>query len=247
VSSAARVLFLAFLLSGCSRPAPEDTVSAILDGNPLPRGAAPGIVEHNFGAVLARGQSLKHQFTFTNSTDRPIRLTGASATTPCCSGVGPISGEPIPPGGQCAIPVVLKAVADNVEEKRVGFLVRTDSDECPTLTYALRATFYPEIDIHASADSCKILPIGRAGRQALQIACFRLSGDNASVPTQVAIDPPLAARFAGEPREQRWSDGVATVVRDVEISLPSSSELGTHQGNLVLRWPDGRTQERVVL
>jgi len=210
-------------------------------------GGGPGAEEHDFGPVLARGQLLQRRFTFTNSTNRPILLTGGTASTPCCSGIGPIYKETIPPGGQCSIPVALKAVAHERGKKLAEFTVQTDSKECPVLTYALRAAFYPEWEILAAAGSSKTLPIGGAGRQLFRITCTRLAGEGNIPPTQVVIKPPLAARFLGESREQPEPDGVTTIVREVEIALPPYSEPGIHQGTIQFRWPEGRTREHLVV
>lgn len=96
-------LTLAIAVTGCSGSAPEADVAAILDGLTPSSGGATAIEDHDFGPVLARGQVLRHHFTFTNTTKRPIRLTGATAMTPCCSHIGPISEETIAPGGHCPI------------------------------------------------------------------------------------------------------------------------------------------------
>jgi len=242
-------LALVIAVAGCSGSANEADVSAILEGpSQTPeRGGGPGFEVHDFGPVLARGQILRHRFEFTNSTKRAIRLTGATATTPCCSQMGPIPEGPIAPGGLCAIPVALKAVAEQRDKRLVGFLIQTDSKDRPAVTYALRATLYPAWETHLLAESSRTLPIGRAGHQVVRITCARVAGEGDTPPTQVAINPPLTARFLGEPREQPESDGVTMIARDVEIALPSSSEIGTRQGTVLFRWPDGRTREQIVL
>ena len=242
------IISFLLLASGCSGPIPETEIAAILaDSADSPGGDRRGIEEYDFGPVLARGQTLRHQFTFTNSTNQPIRLTGATATTPCCSEVGPLPKAAIPPGGQCPIPVALKTVADHPEKKRVGFFVQTDSKDRPTLTYALGATLYPEWEVQATAESSRTLPIGRTGQQVLRITGRRVAGEGGGFPTIVEIESPLIAHFLGEPREQAEAEGVTSTVRDVEITLPSSSKPGTHQTSLLLRWPEGHTQEQTVL
>ncbi len=219
--------------------------------SPIPticRGGGTHFEEFDFGPILARGQTLHHEFTFTNSTKRPIRLTGATASTPCCSQIGPLSREAIPPGGRCPIPVVLKvAPSIQTEKKRVGFLVQTDSSECPNMTYALGVVAYPEWEIRASTDSSRTLPIGRAGRQVMRITARRLGGEGDTLPAGVEADSPLVVRFLGEAREQAESEGVTSYVRDVEIVLPSSSNAGSHRGSMRFRWPEGRTREEPVL
>jgi Protein of unknown function (DUF1573) len=204
--------------------------------------------EFDFGPVLARGQTLHHEFTFTNPTKRPIRLTGATASTPCCSQIGPLPREPIPPGGRCPIPAVLKVVpSPQPEKKRVGFLVQTDSGECPNTTYALSAMVCPDWEVQASADSSRTLPIGRAGRQVIRITSRRLGREGDGLPAKVEADSSLVVRFLGEPREQAGPEGVTSSVRDVEIALPASSEAGPHRGSLRFRWPGGRIEEQPVV
>ena len=62
---------------------------------------------------------------FINTTDRSIHLGEATVIPLCCSAIGPVSPEAIVPGGRCQIPVVLKAVANEPERKRVGFVIQT--------------------------------------------------------------------------------------------------------------------------
>jgi len=189
---------------------------------------------------------LHHEFTFTNSTQQPIRLTGTAALTPCCSQVGPVSKEVLPPGGQCQIPVSLKVGAGETGKKRVGSVIQTDSKECPALTYALRATLHPEWEVREPVESFRILSVGRAGRRVMQIVCRRVAGEGSTLPAHVEAESPLIARFLGEPREQAEADGLVSTVRDVEISLPSSSKPGSHHSTIRFRWTDGTTREELL-
>ncbi len=242
------IISFLLLATGCSGSNPDSEIAAILaDSANSPGGGSKGIEEYDFGPVLARGQTLYHQFTFTNSTTKPLHLTGATATTPCCSGIGPLPKDAIPPGGQCSLPVALKVHADRPEKKRVGFYVQTDSKDRPTLVYGLRATIYPEWEIQSSSESSRTLPIGRAGRQVLQITGHRVAGEGGTLPTKIEVESPLVARFLGEAREQTEAEGVTSTVREVGIALPASSRPGTHQASLLLRWPEGRTREQTVL
>lgn len=203
--------------------------------------------EYDFGPVLARGQTLRHEFTFTNSTKRPIRLTGATATTPCCSEIGTLPKEAIPSGGRCPIPVVLKvAPLLQTEKKRVEFLVQTDSNECPSLAFALSAMIHPEWEVRASPDSTRTLPIGQAGQQVIRITCRRVAGEGTILPSGVEVESPLVARFLGEPGEQTEAQGIKSQTRDVEVTLPRSPRPGSHQGTIRFRWPEGRTREQLV-
>ncbi len=81
-------------------------------------GGVGGIEEFDFGTVLAQGQVLRHEFTLTNPTNQPMRVLKATALTPCCSEVGPISSATIAPGGHREIPAVLRIRSDRTGQKR---------------------------------------------------------------------------------------------------------------------------------
>ena len=244
MQSAKWLSFFLLAATGCSAPISEPDISDILNGSPGSSrgGGEEGIEEHDFGPVLARGQTLRHEFVFTNRTDGPVRLSEAVALTPCCSAIGPLSKDAISPGGQHQIPVVLKAVANGSERKRVGFVILTDSKECPKLVYVLRTTFYPELEIRAVGEPTKELAIGRRGRDLLQITCRRVAGDGGTLPSCVEAEPPVIAAFLGEPHNQVDTEGASSASRDVEIVLPPLNKPGPRQANIVFRWPDGRTE-----
>lgn len=154
---------------------------------------------------------------------------------------------PIPPGGSCDIPAVFKAVADQREQKQVGFSVQTDSRDCPPVAYALRATLYPEWESQLLAGSSTKLPVGGSGRQEVRITCARIAGEVTACPSAVAIDSPLTARFLGEFREQTEPDKATLIVRDVEIALPASPDVGPHTAVIRFRCPDGRERKQTVV
>jgi hypothetical protein len=169
-------------------------------------------------------------------------------STPCCSEIGPFSKEAIPPGSRCAIPVLLKvAPILQAEKKRVGFLLQTDSKECPNWTYTLSAMVFPAWEVRVSADSTRTLPIGRSGRQVMRITGRRVGTEGNTLPTRVEAESPLVARFLGDSREETESAGVTSRTRDVEIILPTSSKPGAHRNSIRFRWPEGLTQEHLVL
>src|SRR5688572_4247860 len=62
------------------------------------------MMEHDFGTVLARGQTLRHDFLLSNPTTRAMRLVKAMSFAPCCSEIGPLP-EAIPPGGEAKVQV----------------------------------------------------------------------------------------------------------------------------------------------
>jgi hypothetical protein len=84
------VLPVMIAISGCSRSASEAEISTILGpdfaGSEGGGRAATDGNEFNFGHVVARGQLLQHEFTFTNSTNQPLRLISAVAMLNQCRG-----------------------------------------------------------------------------------------------------------------------------------------------------------------
>ena len=132
------------------------------------------------------------------------------------------------------------------ERKRVGFLIQTDSTECPNITYALSAAVYPEWEVRALPESSRTVPIGRAGRQVMEVIARRQGEEGRTLPARVEADSPLTVRFLTEPRDQMESSGLTTRIRDVEIALPVSSKAEDHRGSIRFAWPDGRTQQQPV-
>jgi len=202
--------------------------------------------EFNFGPVLARGQVLRHSFTFTNTSHHQIRLTEATAFAPCCSEVGPVSTEPIPPGGQRRIPAVLKFSTEKAEEKRATFVVRTNSNERPTINYALRAAIYPEWETKPLGEPLPRVSRGRSGRQFLRIITRRALGKGEELPDEVISQPGLVATFTTEATDEAHSDSLFSSSRDVGVVFPASTDLGLHRGQLTFRWPDGRVREHQI-
>ena len=147
-------------------------------------GARSGYEEYGFGPVLTRGQTLRHEFTFSNNSKQPIRLIRAAASTPCCSAIGPLPTNAIPPGGRCQIPAILKVLTNQEEKKRVVFKVDTDSREQPTLMYALTAVFCPEWEVGDVGDRPPALAVNRAGHHVIRVVSRRVGPEGESLPIE---------------------------------------------------------------
>jgi hypothetical protein len=214
----------------------------------IPRGGAGGAIqEYDFGPVLSRDRTLRHEFTFTNSTERSIRLREATATTACCSQLAALPKEPVSPGSQRQISTLLTVRAGDSGKKRVGFVVQTDSEELTTLRYALRATVYPEWEIRPSPVPLQTLRVGDTGRIVIQVLSRGVAGEGGTLPTLLEAEPPAYARFLDKPHLETEADGIISTVRDVEIAQPASSKPGPIQSRIRFRWHDGQTGEHSVL
>lgn len=233
-------LALAMILaSGCgtSSSVSDEELAALL-APPEPTGSRELV--HDFGPILAHGQTLRHEFTLANPTDRPLKIVSAQAQTPCCSAVGP-HPEMIPPGGTATLPVLLKPGSQS-GRKRFRFIVQTDSTEQPGWVLSLIADLTAELEMSPIEGFDASLPLGQPGHQRFRIVCHRVGDVGLGAPDAVTVGPPLSARFLGPADEAAATEGPVESTRIVEVDLPASTEPGSQRGELILHWPDG--QER---
>jgi len=129
---------------------------------------------------------------------------------PCCSEIAPVAGETILPGQSFSISVVLKIRTNELERKRVEFVVETDSQYQPAMKYALLASICPEWEMHPVGEQTRELPVGRSARNVIRIVSRRVAREGGTLPAHVDADVPLAARFICEPTERTGAEGVTT-------------------------------------
>lgn len=194
---------------------------------------------HNFGSVLARGQTLHHEFTLTNPTDHPLHILGAEALTPCCSALGPVP-EVVAAHGQAKLPVVFRPGYQS-GRKWVQFLVRTDDPAEPIRNFALAASLISEIEPRVLAGSATTLPLGQSGRQTIRVICHRVGDEGRGAPVTVTATAPVTARFQGPPTVRIFPDGLVETTRDIEVALPPGKTTGSRQSEILIRWSDGLT------
>ncbi|MDE2509314.1 MAG: hypothetical protein KGM43_19100 [Planctomycetota bacterium] len=75
------VLCCAMIMPGCGAPLTEPDLAAIL-GNSDVSDSKSNDFEHDLGPVLASGQTIHHEFTLRNKSDRPLALLKGSSITP---------------------------------------------------------------------------------------------------------------------------------------------------------------------
>ncbi len=199
-----------------------------------------GYEEYSFGPVLARGQTLRHDFLLRNSTRRAIRILGSTATVPCCSEIGALSRDVVPPGGQCLIPTAMKVLSDRYERKRAGFIIETDGNHPKVSTFVLVADLYPGLEIQNPGDQTLTLPMNRSGRYVLKVVTRRIGEEGEVPPEWVDAELPLRARFIHGIQTTLENGRFTASRRDVEVELPPCDHSGIQRGSITLGWPQGR-------
>lgn len=235
-------LALAILLPGCAprqeESSPEIAAALASLQEDRPHATTAGVVEHDFGAILAHGQTLKHEFPLTNHTGRAIRLLKAEAMTPCCSAIGPWP-DLIPPGGQARLPVTFR-VGFQSGRKRVTFLVQTDQSDRPLWRFALVAFLTAEVEATLQPGSDTTVKVGQSGRQAFSILCRQIGEKGRGAPASVHVTAPLSAALLGPAhRNGNAPEGVIETTQAIEVILPASNEEGIRRGELEIRWTEG--------
>ncbi len=231
---------LAVPISGC---APSDPDARAILGD-VPGLAGSRSEEHDLGVVLAEGQTLRHEFTLENPTDRPVRLLRAAAQVPCCSAVESLPGS-VPARGEVKVPVVLKPGYQS-GLKAVSFTVETDDKERPVLTLVLRARLLAAWEVAPVAGAPTPLALGQAGKQTFRLTARGKGTQSRGLPDEVSITQPLLVAFKGENSTTADGDGLTESCREVEVTIPPASQAGARAGEIAFRWPDGHVEKHRV-
>ena len=226
------------VLGGCgsSDTSADRTVDRLVDSIEL-RANEEGRWTRDFGTVLARGQTLDHAFVFENGTDRPVRLLGAEALTPCCSAVGPIP-ESVPPGGSAAIPVQLRVgLASGLKD--VKFVLQTDDPAHPLRWMALHADLLAEFEMIEDPANKDRLKLGETARNSYRLIRRQDSEAEGGPPSRISIEPASFALIPTDPGESRTDCGILESSNRYAMDLTADS-LGLKQVSARFQWPDGR-------
>ncbi len=236
------------LLAGCAPAASSSDADVEILLRALSSDAAAAAPDtsdysHDFGPVLARGQTLRHEFTLRNLNGKPLRILDAEALTPCCSEIERKTlPQAVPPGGEAKIAALFRT-GNRTGAQRLIFVVTTDDPRRSTVEFELIATLVPEIEIGALDGSNTEILTGRGGTQTLEIVCRRMGEDGMTGPEHLDASPPLSAEWLGPVEEAERADGMRESTRRLQVNLPASHEIGDHLGSLILRWADGTTRD----
>jgi hypothetical protein len=198
----------------------------------------------DFGLVLAHGQELRHVFSLTNQTKRPIRVLSGIAQTPCCSAIQALPGR-IAPAAASDVAVVFRP-GQQTGPRAVRFQIKTDSDEQPIYTLVLQAQLFAEWEIVPAGGRVGSINVGRSRTENWRIVCRRSESRGLPLPETVEGCDAIKARFVGPVSVQTQPGGLVQSTREVEIELAAIPKIGTQQALLVFRWGDGQTKTHLV-
>ncbi len=231
-------------LGGCTSASPEPTLGTNhtdAGGAPSPAGELAFQQEHDFGVILADAQTLRHGFTLHNPTDEPFRVLHGRALTPCCSGIETLP-QRIPARGKASVPVYFRA-SHRSGPQSVRFVLDTDQGNHTTRVLTLRARFVPAWQVEPLGPSRTILSPGQGGKQIFRVSARHKGEQGRSLPAKLSASSPLAVSFNGRPTSSIGARGLTEVSREVEVTIPAGSTVGTRRGTIVFGWADGRTEE----
>jgi hypothetical protein len=231
---------------GCSiTPSGDSELPAILrDRTSAADPHASTVQEYDLGAILAHGQTLTHEFELKNDAGRPMRLTGGTAFTPCCSAIGPLP-ELIPPNGKAKIAVTVKPGYQS-GLKRAEFAIETDDKVRPVLGLALQMKLVPAWEVKELEGSGPSLPLGRPGKRVFRIVARRQGAEGLDLPDRVSAGEPLVAAFRTQSSTTINPDGLTEATRDVEVTLPALKSKGIQRREVMFRWPGGHVKPHLV-
>ncbi len=200
--------------------------------------AAIETTEHDFGVVLARGQTLRHMFRVRNPTRHELRLVDVEALSPCCSSLV-ARRRSVAPGEMVELTAEYRA-APASGERRVLFRVTTDDSAKSEYVFALRARLISAIECVTLPGGETQLGLGRAGRQRFRVTARRLDGEASAAPESVIASPPVKAYFSTMSDREESGEGMWEESREFEVEIPGGELVGSHYSTVAIRWPDGR-------
>lgn len=194
-------------------------------------------------ATLAHGQTLRHRFTLTNPTDRPIRLLRAEALTPCCSSIR-LETDAIAARGSATAEVEWR-VGRTTGRKSTDYTIETDSADYPVLSLRLIADLWADWEAMPDHAGVPRIRKGETGELRLKIVSRRDDSNGLGPPIEVESSPPLHARLVeSKSPPVPVAEGIREESAEVVATIDPSSEIGVHRGTIRFGWADGRQEER---
>jgi hypothetical protein len=241
------MIMIMMLLAGCAKSsAPVDSEAEAVVRSIHRKNIESTTTEvvHDLGPILAYGQTLRYEFTLRNPANKPLRILGTLARTPCCSAVEglPVS---VPPLSTARVPVVFKPGFQK-GRRRIQFELTTDDNAEPVRTFSLVSTLMSEMEIEMLDGSETNVHVGDAGKQFLRVTCRRMGEEGRNAPESIVGLGSLLARFRGEAVSVERPGGLVETSRDIELILPSESTGGLKSSSFVLSWPNTLQHEEPI-
>jgi hypothetical protein len=234
------------LLAGCG-PTMDSTdadIEALVQSLGSPAAQTTDSDVHDLGVVLARGQTITHEFTLRNHSDKPLRLLGAQALFPCCSSVGELP-DAVPPLSAIKVPVTFRPGFQD-GRKQISFTVTTAPSATATVQYALVAELLSEFQVTTLEGSNVELLVGRDGVQRLRVTRRTVTDNGIDGPPTVTANGGVSAEFVPGSTTTEAGRGVLTVSRELLIALPTSDSPGAKRASIRLEWADGLSRQHHI-
>lgn len=240
------VVASSLIVCGCgsigSEPYP-DVSSAMGDDDAATGASAPSVQVDDLGTIIAEGQTIAHAFSLKNDTGRILRILKASASTPCCSSIGPLPAT-IPAGGEARVPVELRP-GHQSGLKRVRFSIETDDARRPTSEFVLDARLIPDWEFKPAPDDRSSFPIGEKGTRKFRFVSRRRGDKDSVFPSAKVVSPLILV--ASAPMDVHGDlDLIAEVGGEVVVEVPKATSRGLGRGEIVFRWPDGSSKVETI-
>jgi hypothetical protein len=192
---------------------------------------------HDFGTIFAEGQTLKHNFTLTNSTDVPMQILDAQALKSCCSFIEDLP-QSIPPREQIRVPVQLKpGYASGLMQ--VGFAIITNDVSQPLRLYYLRANRIARLERVGDINRQDSIVLGQAFVKQFTIVVrgHEKSSDWGSV--SVRVSAPSQARIVQQRDLKNANEGIRERELDVVFEAAACNATGSQNAELQFAAQDG--------
>jgi hypothetical protein len=172
-----------------------------------------------------------------NPLDRPLRILGSEALTPCCSSLGNVPPS-ILAHSTGRIPAILK-IGRESKSLSLDFVIKTDAPEHPTYRFNVHALLLGEIDIIPDARSSRVVHTNEPFEAIIRIVT-RHSGTNGlrwpdriggGERTIVTTNPPVHSK--------RTAGGIMEQAGEVVVRASAIPQAGDFCAFLKLGWVSG--------
>jgi hypothetical protein len=199
---------------------------------------------HDFGVLLAHGQTLTHNFTLRNPRKLPIRLVRGKPFTPCCSAIGPLP-KLVPANGSAEVQVTLRPGLQS-GAKQAEFEIQTDDEDGLSYKLAVTAYFVPAWQVDRQDGSDWSLLPGQSGKKVFRLTVRSNGTDGYKLPSLVSCAKPIEVSYRGAATELTDPGGLTVATRDIIVSLPAEDRTGTRTAEIIFNWPDGHNERQAI-
>ena len=231
-------------LNGCSpettKPIAQPFANKIASGSE--RRVRPIEPRFDLGTVIAKNQTLTHEFALRNLTDRPVRSLSAFALTPCCSEVSRLPEQILP--FETAKVEVKWRVNFQSGPKQVEFRLTTD-DGSPSIELFLLADLKRQWQINCVEKKPLVLKLCQ-GVKLFYDFDYLLDNPEKITVSSLAASDGLSVSSVGEPAFNE-AGGIIKVSQRFTVDISPNQVPGFKRGSTLLSLSNGEKIEHSIL